>query len=105
MLFLPALSRGNVLLAMSCTSILSLALSAHAWMYDVTIALPALFYAMANMAEPWRTRLIITAYLLAAMWMPIVALVWFNPLAIVTLGGTALCAVALYRSEAKPLRA
>ncbi len=104
-LFLPALARANVLLAMSCTSILSLALSAHAWMYDVTIALPALFYAMANMAEPWRTRLIITAYLLAAMWMPIVALVWFNPLAIVTLGGTALCAVALYRSEAKPLRA
>ena len=68
-------------------------------MYDVAIVLPALFYAMANSAEPWRTRLIITAYVLAALWMPIVAIAWFNPLAIITLGGTALCAVALYRSE------
>ncbi len=97
--FLPALSRANVLLAMGCTSILSLALSAHAWMYDVAIVLPALFYAMAHLTEPWRTRLIVTAYLLAAVWMPIVAVAWFNPLAIITLGGTALCAVALFRSE------
>jgi hypothetical protein len=103
-IFLPALSRANVLLAMSCTSVFSLALSAHAWMYDVTIALPALFYGMANMPEPWRTRLIVAAYLLAALWMPIVATAWFNPLVIITLGGTALCAVALYRSEHGPDR-
>ena len=72
---------------MSCTSLLSLALSAHAWMYDATIVLPALFYAMAKLAEPWRTRLVIAAYLLAALWMPIDAAIGFNPLAIITLGG------------------
>lgn len=94
--FLPALSRANVLLAMSCTSIFSLALSAHAWMYDAAIVLPALFYAMATLAEPWRTRLIVAAYLLAALWMPIDAAIRFNPLAIITLGGAALCALALY---------
>jgi hypothetical protein len=94
--FLPALSRANILQALSFTSILSLALSAHAWMYEAGLALPALFYAMAKLAEPWRTRLIVAAYLLAALWMPIDALLWFNPLAIITLGGTILCGVALY---------
>lgn len=100
--FLPALSRANVLLAISCTSVLSLALSAHAWMYDATIVLPALFYAMAKLAEPWRTRLIVVAYLLAALWMPIDAVIRFNPLAIITLGGAVLCAVALYRKAKQP---
>ena len=100
--FLPALSRANVLLAMSCTSVLSLALSAHAWMYDATIVLPALFYAMAKLAEPWRTRLIVAAYLLAALWMPIDAAIRFNPLAIITLGGAALCALALYGKAKRP---
>jgi hypothetical protein len=95
---LPALSRANVLLAMSCTSVLSLALSAHAWMYDATIVLPALFYAMAKFAEPWRTRLIVATYLLAALWMPIDAAIRFNPLAIITLGGAAIYVVALYRN-------
>jgi hypothetical protein len=94
--FLPALSRANILQALSFTSLLSLALSAHAWMYEVGLALPALFYAMVNVAEPWRTRLIVGAYLLAALWMPIDALIWFNPLAIITLGGIILCGVALY---------
>ena len=100
--FLPALSRASVLLAMSCTSILSLALSAHAWMYDATLMLPALFYAMAKLAEPWRTRLIVAAYLLAALWMPIDAAIRFNPLAIITLGGTVLCGVALYGKAKRP---
>lgn len=100
--FLPALSRANILLAMSCTSVLSLALSAHAWMYDAAIVLPALFYAMAKLAEPWRTRPIVAAYLLAALWMPIDAAIRFNPLAIITLGGAGLCAVALYRKAKQP---
>ena len=102
MCFLPALSRANVLQALSFTSVLSLALSAHAWMYDGAIALPALFYAMAKLAEPWRTRLIVAAYLLAALWMPIDAVTRFNPLAIITLGGAALCAVALYGEAKRP---
>jgi hypothetical protein len=100
--FLPALSRANVLLAMSCTCVLSLALSDHAWMYDGAIVLPALFYAMAKLEEPWRTRLIVAAYLLAALWMPIDAAIRFNPLAIITLGGAALCVVALFRKAKRP---
>jgi hypothetical protein len=100
--FLPALSRANVLLAMSSTSVLSIALSAHAWMYDAAIVLPVLFYAMAKVAEPWRTRLIVAAYLLAALWMPIDAAIRFNPLAIITLGGAVLCAVALNRNAKQP---
>jgi len=100
--FLPALSRANVLLAMSCTSVLSIALSDHAWMYDAAILLPAFFYVMANHEEPWRTRLIVAAYLLAALWMPIDAAIRFNPLAIITLGGAALCVVALFPKAKRP---
>jgi len=100
--FLPALSRANGLQAASTTALLSVALSAHAWVYDAAILLPALFYAMATIVEPWRTRLIVAAYLLAALWMPIDALLWFNPLAIITLGGAALCAVALYSKGKRP---
>ena len=73
-------------------------------MYEVGLALPALFYAMVNVVEPWRTRLIVGAYLLAALWMPIDALIWFNPLAIITLGGTILCGVSLYARESVPIR-
>ena len=71
-------------------------------MYDAAIVLPALFYAMANLEEPWRTRLIVAAYLLAALWMPIDAAIRFNPLAIITLGGAALCAVALFPKAKRP---
>ena len=41
-------------------------------------------------------------YLLAALWMPIDALISVNPLAIVTLGGAALCAIALYNKGKPP---
>ena len=86
--FLPALSRANVLLAMSCTSLLSLALSAHAWMYDAAIC-------SRRYSTRWRTSRAVAneAYcrgiLLAALWMPIDAAIRFNPLAIITLGGAA----------------
>ena len=47
--FLPALSRANGLQAASTTSLLSVALSAHAWVYDAAVLLPSLFYVMAKL--------------------------------------------------------
>jgi tryptophan-rich sensory protein len=60
------------------------------------VVLPALFYAMSHLREPRRTWIVTIAYLLAAAWMPIVFALRFNPLAIVTIGGALLGALALY---------
>jgi hypothetical protein len=98
---LPALARTNLVRAMSFTSLLVLVANVHAWMYDAAVMLPVLFYAMSHLAEPWRTRVVVAAYILAATWMPIVVLAKFNPLAIVTLGGFILCAAALYAERPK----
>ena len=84
---------------MTCTSVLALAISPHAWMYDAAIALPALFYAMRYLVEPWRSRVVISAYVLAAAWMPIVWLTRFNPLAIIVLAGAALTLASLLRTK------
>jgi Glycosyltransferase family 87 len=102
--FLPALSRANFVQAVSFTSLLAIAVSPHAWMYDVALILPALFYAMKWTREPWRTRLIVAAYLLAAIWMPVELLAKFNPLALVTLCGAALSAAELYAERPVHMR-
>jgi hypothetical protein len=87
----------NFVEALSLTSLFAVALSAHVWMYDAAVLLPAVFYAMSRLREPWRTRVTVTAYLLAAAWMPIVFVLRFNPLAIVTIGGALIAAIALLR--------
>lgn len=101
--FLPALARANFVLAMSFTSLLAIVVSPHAWMYDAALMLPALFYAMKYLSEPWRTRLVVAAYLVAAAWMPLVLLTKFNPLALVTLCGATLCAAELYAMRPPPV--
>ena len=72
-------------------------------MYDAALMLPALFYAMKYVSEPWRTRLVVAAYLLAAAWMPLALLTKFNSLALVTLCGIALCAAELYAMRPPPV--
>ncbi len=39
----------------------------HAWPYEATLLLPAVFYGMAKVSEPWRTRSVVAAYLVAAL--------------------------------------
>ena len=96
---LPGLTRGSDVAALSLASVLALAVSPHAWMYDAALVLPALFYAMRALAEPARTWIVAGAYAIAAFWMPIVWLTRFNPLAIIVVLGAALAAVALYRTR------
>lgn len=99
---LPQLARVDFVEALSLTSLFAVALSAHVWMYDAAAVLPALFYAMSTLREPWRTRLIASAYLLAAAWMPIVFILRFNPIAIVTIGGSLLAAASLVTPLRRP---
>ena len=55
--------------AMSAMAIVGVATSPHAWPYDAVLALPALLWLVATIAEPWRTRWVIAAYALAPSWL------------------------------------
>lgn len=54
--------RASTLEAVSMIPLAGLTASIHAWPYEATLALPAIFYAMATLREPWRTRLIGVVY-------------------------------------------
>jgi Glycosyltransferase family 87 len=71
LLMLPRVSRAPTLEAASIMPLLGLATSAHAWPYDITLMLPATFFTMVATREPWRTRLVIAAYVLAAVGMAV----------------------------------
>jgi hypothetical protein len=97
---LPGLARSGNVRALCVASLLALAVSPHAWMYDAALALPAIFYAMRELEEPARTWLVAGAYVVAAFWMPVVWWTRFNPLALIVLLGSVLAAAALYRKRA-----
>ncbi|HEY1746926.1 MAG TPA: hypothetical protein VGG11_09220, partial [Xanthobacteraceae bacterium] len=59
--------RRPLLEAASMASVLGIATSLHAWPYEATLLLPAVFFAMANATEPWRTRAIVASYVVAAL--------------------------------------
>ena len=78
--------------AASLTGLIGIAASPHAWPYDAAIALPALWWVMTKIAEPWRTRIVVAAYAIAPLWLASNVL-HFDPFAIVIIGG-ALAALA-----------
>ena len=55
--------------AMSAMAVVGVATSPHAWPYDAVLALPALFWVMAKIDEPRRTRWIVASYALAPLWL------------------------------------
>lgn len=61
MVRLPALEAGSM------TALVGIATSIHAWPYEAALLLPAIFYAMLRIAEPWRTPLVGAAYGIAAL--------------------------------------
>ncbi len=83
------LARIEKLEAASMTPLIGLAVSVHAWSYEAAIAIPAVFWAITHVADPWRARIVATAYGIASLWVFYVV-IGFEPLAIVVLGGTLL---------------
>ena len=96
---IPRLRRTTPLGAASVAGLLALAASPHAWGYDASIVLPALFFVMKTTPEPARTRTIACAYVLAAV--QVFSTVWlgFNTLAIVIVGGALWWVVAVRTSD------
>ena len=55
--------------AMSAMAIVGVATSPHAWPYDAVLALPAIFWLIAAVAEPVRTRWVVAIYAVAPTWL------------------------------------
>jgi hypothetical protein len=78
----PLFLRTSIFESASMTPLVTLAISPHAWPYDVGLLIPTLCFVMVTVAEPWRTRLIAGAYVIAAF-----PLIHFDLLAAIILGG------------------
>jgi hypothetical protein len=65
--------------------LVGLAASPHAWPYDAAVALPAAFWVMTEVAEPWRTRIIVGAFAVAPLWLAS-NVIHFDLLALVIVG-------------------
>jgi Glycosyltransferase family 87 len=79
--------------AASLAGLIGVATSPHAWAYDAAMALPAIWWTIANVEEPWKTRLIVAAYVIAPLWMAAHTL-RFDPLALAVVGGAVLALTA-----------
>jgi Glycosyltransferase family 87 len=82
-----ALRRAGPVEAASIASLAGLALSAHAWAYDAALALPALAWCAGTFAEPRRARMLFALGLIAPSFF-VARELGFDPLALVTVGGT-----------------
>ena len=61
--------RRAVLEAMSVMAVVGVATSPHAWPYDAVLVLPAIFWMIAGVAEPVRTRWVVGGYAVAPSWL------------------------------------
>lgn len=87
---LPGLRRAGVVEAASAACLLGLAAGPRAWGYEAALAFPFVCWVLAGgVGEPWRTRFVVIAYLVAPLWM-ISQWIGYNGVAIVVIGGSAL---------------
>jgi hypothetical protein len=88
--FLPGLRRAGIVEAASAACLLGLAAGPRAWGYEAALAFPFVCWALSGgAAEPWRTRLIVIAYLLGPLWM-VSLYIGLNGIAVVVLGASLL---------------
>lgn len=83
-----ALRRAPPAEAASAACLAGLAMSPHAWAYDVVLALPMIAFTAATLSEPARTRLLLALAIGAPLFFLSPQLRW-DPLALVVIGGTA----------------
>jgi hypothetical protein len=95
LLALPAVARMAAVEAASVVPLIALACGPHTLPYDVTLALPAMFFFAGNAAEPLRSRIVALMYLLAPLWV-LCAFVQFDILAVICIGFTA---IVLYKAR------
>jgi alpha-1,2-mannosyltransferase len=83
---IPRLIRAPIREAAAGALVVGVAASPHAWGYEAALLLPFIWWALAGgLAEPWRTRLIVGAYVLVPFWM-VSSVTQLSAVAIVVLG-------------------
>ena len=91
---LPRLIRAPILEAASAACLVGVAVSPHAWGYDAALVVPFLLWLLSGhgrevLGEPWRTRLIVAAYVVAPLWL-VSRQTILSAVAVLVLGLTAL---------------
>ncbi len=98
LLAIPRLVNAPVVEAAAGACLVGVAASPHAWGYDAVLILPIIWWALAGgIAEPWRTRLIVTGYALAPFWL-ISRQTQLSMLAPVVLGAAAIWLTGAWRA-------
>lgn len=66
----PGLQRAGIVEAASAACLIGLAAGPRAWGYEAALAFPFMCWVIAGgVAEPWRTRLVVAAYLVGPLWL------------------------------------
>jgi hypothetical protein len=66
---IPGLRRAGMVEAASAACLIGLAAGPRAWGYEAALAFPFFCWVLAGgVGEPWRTRVVVTAYLLGLLW-------------------------------------
>ena len=103
-LAIPRLRTAPIAEAAAGASLIGVAASPHAWGYDAVFVLPIIWWALAGgIVEPWRTRLIVAAYVLAPFWL-ISRQTQVSTLAVVVLGAAAIWLSGIWRTPAADAR-
>lgn len=102
---IPRLVRASMLEAASAACLVGVAVSPHAWGYDAALVVPFILWMVGPLgsvllAEPWRTRAIVGAYVVAPLWL-VSRQTIVSAVALIVLGFTALWLIGdtRHRSE------
>ena len=99
LLALPRLIRAPIREAAAGACLVGVAASPHAFGYDAAMMLPFIWWVLAGgIAEPWRTRLVVAAYVLAPLWL-VSAQTQVSAVAVLVLGALVLWLSGRLRDE------
>ena len=77
--------------------LIGVAASPHAWGYEAALVVPFIWWALAGgLAEPWRTRLVVAAYLIVPLWM-VSSVTQVSAVAFVVIGAYVIWVAGLFR--------
>ncbi|HVA88106.1 MAG TPA: glycosyltransferase 87 family protein [Candidatus Saccharimonadales bacterium] len=95
---LPRLLRAPIREAAAGACLVGVAASPHAYGYEAALALPFLWWVLGGgIVEPWRTRLVVAAYVLAPFWL-VSAQTWISAVAVVVLGAVVVWVSGAWRA-------
>ena len=96
---LPRLARAPLREAAAGALLVGVAASPHAWSYEAALLMPIIWWTLAGgIAEPWRTRSVVAAYVIAPLWM-VSRQTIVSAVAIVVLGALVIWLSGMWRGD------